>query len=828
MRPLFYRRSFGFLVLLLTLGLTESASARQAVTVVSGSVVDAKTGETLPYATVRIDSLQIGAASNIDGYFALLGVPVGRHTLTISYIGFRPTLLAIDTRVEPGPYAVRLDPSSTELDEVLVVADHYEMMRTAESISQITLSPKDLAALPSIGEVDIFRSLQLLPGISGTNEGSSGLYVRGGTPDQNLVLLDGMTVYNVDHFFGFFSAFNADAIKDVQVYKGGFPAVYGGRTSSVVDLTGKGGADEFQAGFGVNLLSASSVIEAPLGEKASFLLSARRSYTDILRTGLYNSIYESLTGEDITPEAAAGGRPGGGGPGGGRGGAFGAAFTGPGQVVVQPDFYFYDLNGKLTYRPTSTDVIAMSLYNGQDNLDESRFVSNEVNAGGAGGATIVNDIYDVTGWGNLGVSGKWSRLWTPTFFSNAIVAYSEYYSESTRNSLNERYAVGADTATFSRALGSLEDNALSDFTVRLDNELQLNQAHKLAFGGQFTSTETQYEFTRNDTLSILNSQAQSNLSALFLQDTWKPNSRLSLTVGLRAVYYDLTEETFLEPRASMRLDVTDRLQIKAGFGHYNQFIARVVNENVTEGARDFWLVADGESVGVQSSTHYVLGAAYETPSWLFDIEAYHKDLTGLSEFTLRFQRTEADFEASNLFYGGTGVARGIDMLVQKKFGRTTGWIAYTLASVEHTFPGLNGGEAFSALHDQRHELKLVQSTRIGRRWTASATWTLATGKPFTSPESEYAITLLDGTEQSYIHVGDKNSERLPAYHRMDASVHYRFPVKASTMDIGFSVFNLYNRKNVWYREFDLSQTPLVTTDVSFLGVTPNLSVRVDF
>jgi hypothetical protein len=297
---------------------------------------------------------------------------------------------------------------------------------------------------------------------------------------------------------------------------------------------------------------------------------------------------------------------------------------------------------------------------------------------------------------------------------------------------------------------------------------------------------------------------------------------------VRLAHYDVTAETYVEPRASFNLRVADRLMLKGAYGRYNQFVARVVNENVTEGARDFWLLADGENVGVQGATHYILGASYETPGWLFDVEAYRKDLTGLSEFSLRFQREGADFETSDLFFDGDGVAKGIEFLLQKKTGSYNGWISYTLARVEHTFAGLNGGEPFPALHDQRHEIKFVNNLRLGPRWNFAATWALATGKPYTAPSAEYTITLLDGSQQSYIHVGEKNGERLPAYHRLDTALHYRFPVGTADVDLGLSIFNLYNHTNVWYKEFDLSQTPMVTTDVTFLGITPNLSLRVDF
>ncbi|MDE2827077.1 MAG: TonB-dependent receptor [Bacteroidota bacterium] len=300
-----------FVLLLL---LVPTVAAQQSFTI-NGTVRDAETGETLPYANVFIMQTSQGATTNVDGNFVLLGVEPGKYELRISYLGYNDTFLEIDTANLDGPLDIGINQVSTYLDEVLVTAERFRMMQAGQAVSKVTISPRDAAMLPSIGEVDLFRSLQLLPGISGTNEGSSGLFVRGGTPDQTLVLLDGMTVYHVDHFFGFFSAFNADAIKDVQVYKGGFPASYGGRTSSVVELTGLSGSNDFGVGVGLNLLSAQVAAEVPLGQRASLMVAGRRSYTDVLRTGVYNSIYDTLTGAD--PTATRGGQ----GPGGGFGSA---------------------------------------------------------------------------------------------------------------------------------------------------------------------------------------------------------------------------------------------------------------------------------------------------------------------------------------------------------------------------------------------------------------------------------------------------------------------------------------------------------------------------
>ena len=300
---------------------------------------------------------------------------------------------------------------------------------------------------------------------------------------------------------------------------------------------------------------------------------------------------------------------------------------------------------------------------------------------------------------------------------------------------------------------------------------------------------------------------------------------MTLTLGGRASYYNGTAEWYVEPRFSALVAITANLRLKGAYGRYHQFVNRVVNENVTEGSRDFWLLADGDLVDVQGSTHYVAGAAYEQGDFLFDVEAYHKELDGLSEFSLRFRRT--GLETEQLFFNGTGTARGIEFLAQKRVGRLTGWLTYTIADVEHRFPGLNDGDPFPALHDQRHEFKAVSAAQLGR-WNVSATWTYGSGKPYTAPEAEFSIELLDGETQNFIHVGEKNSLRLPAYHRLDVAAQYHFTLGGFRGDIGVSVFNLYNRTNVWYREFDLTTSPALVTDVSYLGVTPNISIRMEY
>ena len=795
-----------------------SALGAQDTRTIQGVVRDSLNGEAIVHAAVAVAETGYHVNTNADGFFTVVGAPLESFSLRIVHIGYTPTEVTVDADFT-GRLDIDIPPLPVDLEGVEFVADEYRLVKATDGVSRVAASPAEMAVLPSVGEVDIFRSLQLLPGISGTRESSSGLYVRGGTPDQNLVLLDGITVYHVDHFFGFFSAFNAEAIKDIQVFKGAFPAQYGGRVSSVVDMTGKtGDPEQMHYGAGLNLLSASGTFQTPIGSKANLLLTGRRSYTDVVRTGLYNSIFDVFnigTGPQTPAGAGAGGGRGFGGPGG--------LFGSTNQDVATPDFHFYDFNAKLTYLPGDRDVVAFSLYGGRDYLDKSQQRSLSFTPRGqAGDRNFTTAIGDLTDWGNRGLSGRWGRQWASGLTSNVLAAYSEYTSDYGRNTQVTISDPETAEATLTRDLQSTEDNFLTDFTLRADNEWRPSPGHRLLFGGWFSANGAEYRHVRNDSITILDQTQSSARGAAYVQDTWDVTNRFSLTAGGRVSYDRTTARSYLEPRASARLALTDRVTLKAAAGRYHQFVSRVVNENVTEGSRDFWLLADGDLVDVTASDHLVAGASYETDGFLFDVELYRKETTGLSEFSLRFRRNNID--PLNLFFAGTGLAQGAEFLAQKKFGAFTGWISYTLAEARNTFPDLNGGNSFPALHDQLHELKTVGTLSLGR-WDLASTWTYGSGTPYTAPQGEYSVELLDGSSFSYINVSAKNGLRLPAYHRLDLSARYRFSLGDYGGDVGVSVFNAYDRANVWYRQFELDATPAIVTDVNYVGRVLNLSVR---
>lgn len=782
---------------------------------INGTIKDANSGETLPFSTIQVRNSTIGASANVDGQFTLFDVPSDTVLLVVQYLGYRTKYVRLNPTMDFANFQINMDDFSQELAEVLVVAEKEEqLLKASTGISKISVAPAQLTYLPSFGEKDIFRSLQLLPGISGSQENSSGLYVRGGTPDQNLILFDGFTVYHVDHLFGFFSAFNSNAIKDVQLYKGGFDPKFGGRLSSVVELTGKdGNSEQFNTGIGLSLLSVNAFVEAPLfNGKGSFLVAGRRSFQSNFYSNLFNSFTEANEGTTQATQQT---------PFGGRG---------FGQQEVQPNSYFYDLNAKMTFRPSKNEIIALSFYNGQDDLDNSRNIDNSSFGGGGpfggrGGGDSDFDFQsvntDVTKWGNWGASLKYSKKWSDRFYSNANISYSNYFSERDRS--NEVAITRSDT-TNTRSTGSYENNDLKDFTLKLDNEVTISQHNKLEFGVQATYNDIAYEFTQNDTISVLDRKDEGLISSFYVQDKHTFGEKLILSGGIRTTYYDVNNKIYVEPRTSFTYLLSDKIKLKGAWGKFNQQATRIVREDIQQGSRDFWLLADDERVPVSSAEHFIGGVSYETPSFLFDVEAYYKKLDGLSEYTTRLTTTgfgpNRSLNYEELFYTGTGVAKGIEFLLQKKVGKFTGWISYTLGEVKYDFEAF-GETPFFANQDQTHELKIIGSYKVDK-WTFGATFIYATGKPYTAPTGFYELTYLDGTTADYFEVSDKNALRLPAYHRFDFSATRDMNFGNSKGSLGISFFNIYNRSNVWYKEYEVIEGELLETNISLLDFTPSL------
>jgi len=781
----------------------------------SGLVKDKSTGEALPFANIVIKGTNTGVTTNADGYFTLPKVPSDTTVLLVSYIGYANTPIYLSPLLPKNNFMIELAPSGNVLKQVTIAAAKDEVMfAKREAVSVIKMTPKQIEKLPNIGEKDVMRSFQLMPGVSASQESSSGLYVRGGTPDQNLVLFDGFTVYHVDHLYGFFSAFNANAVKDIQLYKGGFESRFGGRLSSVTEITGKdGNQKKFNAGADISLLSLNAWVEIPIGEKFSSVIAVRRSYKGFIYKKLFEKYSKSSSASTLTQQ---------GGPGGRR-------FSQNAEATS----YFYDLNGKFTYRPNQKDIITLSIFNGTDKLDNSTDNSNAPSNGGNNNANASFSFSssDLTKYGNIGSSLKWSRKWTESFYSNTILSYSNFYS--TRDRSMERTTTNASGEEVSSKNGLLEDNDLKDYSLKSDYQWDISSFSQLQFGVFGTQYDINYTYSQNDTTTIIDKKNKAILAGAYLQNKFKFfNNKLVFVPGIRSSYFETTKKNYYEPRASFTYSITDRISLKGATGKYFQFANVITREDILSGSKQFWLLSDGENIPVSSANHYIAGLAYETTNYLISAEVYYKQVKNLTEYSLRFNPSPMGVKYDENFFSGYGFAKGIEFLAQKKTGKFNGWVSYTLGQARNHFD-IYTDTYFPANQDVTHEFKIVLLYNW-KRWDFSATWIYATGRPYTAPSGAYSVTLLDGSTQDFYTVTAKNGLRLPDYHRADISANYKLLAapKGNSKKrreigyIGFSIFNLYNRTNTWYKTYSIEEGAVIETNVTYTSLTPNITLSL--
>ena len=797
-------------------------SANVELPLIGGKINDINSGESLPYAKVTIKDTNRTTTANQDGSFTILNIPVG-SILVINKMGYESKEIKVSSdtkRLIINLYKLEKD---SLIEDVVVVGSVNSNMMQQSGISQFSLSPDLTRSLPNLGEQDIFRSMQLLPGVSGSNESSSGLVVRGGTIDQNLVLFDDFTVYHVDHVFGFFSAFNNNAIKDVQFYKGGFGAKYGGRMSSVVDITGKdGNTEQFGIGASVSLLSTNAVVEQPFADGAgSFILTGRKSY----QSDLYNDILESVTGENQNAQAGT---------------------STPGQFAlgrfsIEPESYFYDMNAKLTYRLPNDDKFSISFYNGADELDNSRDVDGNADIsrlcelfdgnGPFGGTFCEEEIsfavgtIDLSEWGNTGISAKYSHQWNDRLDTNFVISASEYFSYRDRLINTQVIYEDSDDEPTTGESSSNEDNQLDDFTVKIENDYYLNQWNTLSFGLQYTQQNIDFSLIQNGDL-VLETKNEGATSTVYIEDEIVINA-LTVIPGLRVSKYSINDEVYTEPRLSISYELNDTTQLRAAFGDYHQFALSVARQSIEEGPRNFWTLADGETVPVSKSSHFILGTTHYVGNYNFNIELFHKEYEGLSEFTQQ-TRPIRNEEGTGLtlileqeFHTGSGTASGVELFLQKNIGDLTGWVGYTFSEVIYDFPTVSDTTYF-ADQDATNEFKTVLMYRWGD-WDLASTFIYATGRPYTE-----VLGVVEDTFPPTYEVGAKNDLRYDDYHRLDLSFTYNFSRRGLDGQAGLSIFNLYDRKNQWYTEYEIIEGEILETEITYRGFTPSLFFKVDF
>ncbi|QHL87041.1 TonB-dependent receptor [Nibribacter ruber] len=758
----------------LLLCLSFSAAAQDKATL-SGILRDAKTGEPLIGANVGLLGTTAGVTTNTNGFYSLTTAP-GTYRVQFSYLGYQTQVQEIalnnDQRLN-----LELALLNTELKEVVVEGERntFQDRLTTPQMSMETLSSREAKLLPALfGEVDIIKTLQLKPGIQSGGEGTSGLFVRGGSNDQNLVLLEDALVYNPSHLFGFFSVFNPDAVRNVELYKGGFPAQFGGRLSSVLDVKMRdGNRKEYDVSGGLGLIASRLTVEGPIQkEKSSFLVSGRRTYVDVF-TRMINKAKED--DPDWSPI---------------------------------PDYYFYDFNAKATFELGPNDRLFVNGYYGRD-----FFTFNDEN---------FNFNFN---WGNRVASARWAHQFSPRFFVNTTFSTSNY-----------EYEIANQLDIFSFNLTS----SITDYTLKTDFEYLPNERHHVRFGG--SATEHQFTVGRLQASSqdgSVNVQAgndyQGQEFGVYASDDWSFSPLLTVSYGLRLSGFR-NDKTFvgLEPRLSANYRFTETLSLKANYTRMYQYVHLVSNSGASL-PTDIWYPSS-PGVKPQRSNQLAIGLTkLYKDTYLFSTEAYYKDMQrqlDLRDGAQIFGNAELEKE----FVFGTGESYGQEFYVEKKEGKTTGWIGYTLSWTNRTFPDINNGKTFPTRFDRRHDLSVVAIHEFSERMSATATFVYGTGNAYSLPVQRFIFQDVNGEDYTVIPVyTERNSFRLAAYHRLDLGLVYKLKPKRGTSDLTFSVYNVYNRRNPYFVYFETLKdeeteqiTGFVAKQVSLFPVIPSITYNFKF
>lgn len=757
---------------------------------ISGYVREEGSRELLIGVNIYLSDHRTGTTTNNYGFFSLTLQEADSVEITASYIGFRPETITISLHGDR-ELNYELKPNIL-LDEVKITADRAERISESARMSTISVPVAQVKSVPSLlGEKDVMKVLQLMPGVQKGSEGSTGLYVRGGGPDQNLIILDDAIVYNVSHLFGFFSLFNGDALKSIELTKGGFPARYGGRLSSVLEMNMKeGNKEEWHGEGGIGLISSRLTLEGPLVKnKSSVLLSARRTYADVILSPILKATEETDAG-----------------------------------------YYFYDLNAKVNYDFGRKNKLYLSGYFGKDKFHAKY--------------TEDYDEKASLNWGNATATLRWNHLFSSKLFANTSAVFSDYrfgISYEMKDKVNnENY--------FAEYYSGIRDLSLKFDIDYLPSPSHWIKAGAIAIQHRFTP----YVFIEIDKPLNVNKKEKEQTdgleSGVYIEDTWKPFPNLKINGGLRFSHFLATREQyhFFEPRLSAAWKLPEDFALKASYASMNQYIHMISNTGISL-PTDLW-VPTTDRVKPQQSRQVALGAVkdFTVPEMSVSIEGYYKKMNsviGYKEGATFIQIEEAatgkGISWEDNVTSGQGWSYGLEFLIQKKEGRFNGWIGYTLSWTQMQFDSLNYGKKFYARYDRRHDISLVGTFRINDHITLSGTWVYGTGNAVTLPVSayfapEYADIYFDNDSYSTTvnEYGQKNNYRMAPYHRLDLGIQFHKEKKWGERIWEISVYNVYNRKNPFFYniEYHTSYGRSYTRlkQVSLFPVIPSFSYSFKF
>ncbi len=762
------------IIFLLFISLSVIGNAQKST--LSGYLKDSQTGEVLIGANIYIEELEKGVATNLYGFYSIT-LPNGDYTVKMSYLGYQDQRVKIKLEKDT-KWNIEIVPVGIVMKEFTVQAEQGNENTQGTQMGKVDMEVEQIKTLPAfMGEVDVLKTIQLLPGVQSSGEGNTGFYVRGGGPDQNLILLDEAVVYNASHLFGFFSVFNADAVKNISLTKGGMPAQYGGRLSSVLDISMKdGNYKEYKVDGGIGLIASRATIQGPIQkDKSSFIISGRRTYIDI------------LTKPFIKEESD---------------------FSGSA-------YYFYDLNAKMNYIISDKDKLFLSGYFGKDVFT--------FNSG--------DDFSLKIPWGNSTASLRWNHLFNDKLFVNTTAIYSAY---------NFSFQGQADEFNFGLYSGIRDWNLKADFnyypSLKHNIKFGFNYTYHTFIPTNVEAQSGDTEFDFGDEVKLF-----ANEGALYVQDDWELTDLLKVNIGLRLSTFQHigpftrynkdnqgnvvdtrtykrgeSIKTYVnpEPRLSARYTLNESSSLKLGITHNYQYmhLASIAANSLPT---DLWIPTTDivkPQIGTQISAGYFKN--FKENTYETSVEVYYKDLRNLVEYKEGAQPSDnINDNVDNQLTFGKGYSYGVELFFKKSLGDFTGWVGYTWSRTDREFEAVNNGNRFPAKFDRRHDLSVALTYQLNDRWTFGGVFVYATGNSITLPNTKYFV---EG--QLLVEYAERNSYRMIPFHRADLSATWYSKKTKKVKDIetgkmieapkrfthnwNFSIYNVYNRANPYFIYFD--------------------------
>lgn len=762
---------------------------------ISGYIREAISGESLIGVNIYLADHKSGTVTNTYGFYSLTLPENDTIELVASYIGYSPGIVRVSLHKD-----VELNielKADLVLDEVTIIADRQEKLSESVKMSTVTLQPAQIKNVPSLlGEKDVLKVLQLMPGVQKGSEGSSGFYVRGGGPDQNLIILDDAVVYNASHLFGFFSVFNGDALKSVELTKGGFPARFGGRLSSVLEMHMKeGNKEEWHGEAGIGLISSRATIEGPIKKgKSSILLSGRRTFADL--------------------------------------------FELPFSKSGLPHYYFYDFNAKINFDFGQNNKLYISGYFGQDKYGTNTSSAKYTEKAG----------YH---WGNSTGTLRWNHLFSNKLFSNTSLIYSRY-----NFNINDKYYDIKEDAHYYAEYNS----GIQDFSLKYDIDYIPNPNHWLKVGIISTYHKfNPYAFVEKDEMYNKNIQEKTNEygieSGFYAEDTWQPHPNLKINAGVRISNFIAEKKQYLfpEPRISAAWHFRNDIALKGSFAIMNQYIHMLSNTGVGL-PTDLWVPVT-DKIKPQRSQQVALGIVkdFEKKNFSFSLETYYKTMNnvlaykeGSSFIVLNDVTSAAQQNWEKKVTVGRSWSYGMELLLQKNTGRLTGWIGYTLSWTPMQFDSLNFGKKFYSRYDRRHDISVVAFYKLSHNITLTGTWVYGTGNAISLPSATYlasgdnnALGSRGRNTNIFGYSGgvgfdysQKNNFRMAPYHRLDLGIQFKKEKKWGERTWEISVYNVYNRMNPYFYylgyEYRNDKSYGVIKQVTLFPFIPSFSYNIKF